>query len=107
MDGIVYWNIIDDVMPPIGDMSSDNIAYNKGGLIRLKDMSKKPAWYAMYNLIHKEWHTREVQETGMGNKMSFRGFYGDYTVKIRIGDQVIEKTFFAGKNTDNQITITI
>jgi len=107
LDGIVYWNIIDDVMPPIGDMSSDNIAYNKGGLIRLKDMSKKPAWYAMYNLIHKEWHTREVQDTGMGNKMSFRGFYGDYSVKIRIGDQVIEKTFFAGKNTDNQITIAI
>jgi len=107
MEGIVYWNIIDGVMPPVGDTSGDNIAYNTGGLIRLKDMSKKPSWHALYNLIHKEWHTHENLCAGDGNSVSFRGFYGDYTAKIRIGDQIIEKTFFAGKNSDNHITLTI
>ena len=106
MDGIVYWNIIDGIMPLIGDMSNNN-TYNTGGLIRLTDMSKKPSWYAIYDLIHKEWHTHEIQNTGDENSVAFRGFYGDYRVKIKVGDQVIEKTFFAGKNTDNRITLTI
>ena len=41
----------------------------------------------LYNLIHKQWHTKE---SVTGNELDFRGFYGNYDIKIEFGGNVTE-----------------
>ena len=52
-----------------------------GGLLRF-DGSKKPAYYALENLIKNEWTTDEVRTSGDDGALKFKGFYGDYDVEI-------------------------
>jgi hypothetical protein len=53
----------------------ENVYY--GGLLRF-DLSPKPAYYAIKDLITKEWHTELEVETDENGYARFRGFYGDY-----------------------------
>ena len=72
MNGITWWNIVDDC----GALGEPSIS----GLFK-RDMRPKTAYYAMDDLINREWKTRlrlkvEV-ENGM-RKVRFRGFRGRY-----------------------------
>ncbi|MBQ0083389.1 MAG: endo-1,4-beta-xylanase [Clostridiales bacterium] len=84
MEAIIYWNLVDGyaAWAEPGDMESGENAYY-GGFLRF-DMSEKPAYKALYNLIHKEWHT-ELNAKPQNGKLSFRGFLGDYEADIIIG----------------------
>jgi GH35 family endo-1,4-beta-xylanase len=87
MEQIIYWNLVDGyayVENPTpeairwsqGNMSvGENVYY--GGLLRF-DLSPKPAYYAIKDLITKEWHTELEVETDENGYARFRGFYGDY-----------------------------
>ena len=87
MEQIIYWNLVDGyayVENPTpeairwsqGNMSvGENVYY--GGLLRF-DLSPKPAYYAIKDLITKEWHTELELETDENGYARFRGFYGDY-----------------------------
>ncbi len=50
------------------------------GLVRL-DLSKKPAFVALDELIHREWHTAYETETDENGGFTLAGFKGTYTVK--------------------------
>ena len=116
MEQIIYWNLVDGyayVENPTpeairwsqGNMSvGENIYY--GGLLRF-DMSKKPAYIALDNLINKKWHTELDLVLDNEGCVNFRGFYGDYEVEIIAGDKVVNKKFTLSSKKDKNITIAI
>ena len=91
MEQIIYWNLVDGyaAFAPQGDMTAGE-NYYYGGLVRF-DMTPKPAYYAIKNLIEKKWHTEKDVVTDKDGKASFKGFFGKYDVEITVGDKVITK----------------
>ena len=72
MNGITWWNVVDDCGAP-GEPSISGLF--------TRDMRPKTAYFAMNDLINREWKTRlsskvEVED-GRG-RISFRGFRGRY-----------------------------
>lgn len=78
METVVYWNTIEDT-----GFNSTTVQWNenncRGGLLR-RDFSEKPAGRVLRELFTKEWHTDLALTTDENGCVSFRGFYGDYTV---------------------------
>lgn len=69
MEGITWWNVVDDCGAP-GEPSVSGL-FNR-------DMTPKPAYFALEGLVNHEWKTDiDVTATETG-RISFRGFKGDY-----------------------------
>lgn len=89
MEGIIWWNMVDGyAFAPEGSGEGENVFH--GGLLR-HDMSKKPVWYVLDELINREWHTRESRTTDGWGKVTVRGFYGNYRIKIFYENRVVER----------------
>ena len=91
VEQIVYWNLADGyaAFAPQGDMTVGENYYH-GGLLRF-DLSKKPAYFALRDLIQKEWHTETEAVTDTVGKADFRGFYGKYDVVIEHDGKTMQK----------------
>jgi GH35 family endo-1,4-beta-xylanase len=71
------------------------------GLLR-KDMTLKPAYHALYDLIKRKWWTRTMLESAPDGTAHFRGFLGDYNLTISFpGQKPIEKSFTLKKGEPN------
>ncbi len=115
VEQIIYWNLIDGyafvddpnpekIKKSQGDMTlGENYYY--GGLLRF-DMSKKPAFETLQNLINKVWHTETETVTDNG-KASFKGFYGRYDLEIEVNGKVITKEINLSGKADNNFEITL
>lgn len=68
MNGITWWNVVDDCGAP-GEPSISGLF--------TRDMQPKTAYYAMDDLVNREWKTRTNVRTS-GGKVRFRGFKGGY-----------------------------
>lgn len=92
MEQIIYWNLVDGyaAFAPQGDMTAGE-NYYYGGLLRF-DMTPKPAYYTIKNLIEKEWHTEEDMVSDQNGTGTFRGFYGEYDVEITTEKGVVHQT---------------
>jgi hypothetical protein len=77
-----------------------------GGLIR-KDLSLKPAYAALRNLIRGQWATRSEGRTDKSGKFSFRGVRGQYVARIATGGKVIEQPFHVGPRDHDAIKIAL
>jgi GH35 family endo-1,4-beta-xylanase len=77
-----------------------------GGLLR-KDLSPKPAYAALKQLIHEQWVTRSEGQTDKDGNFSFRGFRGQYMARITRGGKVIEQPFHVGTQNNNVINIVL
>lgn len=107
MEQIIYWNLVDGyaAFAPQGDMTvGEN--YYFGGLIRF-DMTPKPAYYTIKNLIENKWHTEENAITNERGKVKFRGFYGKYDVEIEVDGKIITKEIELLKNGENEFEIIV
>jgi GH35 family endo-1,4-beta-xylanase len=71
VESIQWWNLTD-----LGAFRNA-----PGGLLR-KDMSPKPAYFALMDLIWKKWRTKVKTKTSDKGECRFKGFYGDYRVTI-------------------------
>ena len=74
LEAIIWWNLLD------GTAFADEDIY-KGALLR-DDMSEKPVYTMLDNLINKEWKTTEVVKPDENGEFNFRGFYGEYEVTV-------------------------
>ena len=70
MNGITWWNVVDNCGAP-GEPSISGIF--------TRDMKPKAAYYAMDDLINREWKTKTTVKA-MSGKISFRGFKGCYRI---------------------------
>ncbi len=68
MNGITWWNVVDDCGAP-GEPSISGIF--------TRDMQPKTAYYAMDDLVNREWKTKTSVKASNG-KVAFRGFRGRY-----------------------------
>ena len=68
MNGITWWNVVDGCGAP-GEPSISGIF--------TRDMKPKTAYFAMDDLINREWKTKTTAKSA-GGKVAFRGFKGRY-----------------------------
>lgn len=117
MEQIIYWNMVDgyayiynpDKIPEKirksqGNMTiGENVYY--GGLLRF-DMTPKPAYRMLDELINHRWRTNLDLHTENGST-GFRGFYGEYEIEVTAkGKTTLHKAHLAsGRN--NELTITL
>ena len=116
MEQIIYWNLVDgyayvsnptpeEIGKSQGNMSiGENVYY--GGLLRF-DMSPKPAYIMLDNLINKKWHTELTASLNKDSNLRFRGFFGDYEIEIEADGKIIKKNFTLSSKGINEITITV
>ncbi len=86
MMGVTWWNTVDGC-------GAAHVASSAGLFNR--DMSEKPAYYALDQLINHEWKTNITVKADENGKVQFRGFKGKYriTYKDKRGKtQVVEYT---------------
>lgn len=104
MEAIIYWNLADGyaAFAPQGSEEGEN--YYHGGLIHY-DFTEKPAYTALYNLIHKEWHT-EIDDVANG-ELVFRGFYGEYEITAQKDSKLVTAVFNLSKDSENEIVVEI
>lgn len=103
MEQIIYWNLPDGYAfgAEPGDMTAgENQRF--GGLMRF-DMSKKPAFERLEELIHHRWRTDVTVTTDGSGLAAFHGFYGDY-------EAIIDGKVYPlqlRKGNDNEILLTL
>lgn len=51
-----------------------------------RDWTIRPHGEAFLDLIHRQWRTRESQETNRRGEVAIRGFQGSYEVRVRLRD---------------------
>ena len=108
VDQIIYWNLVDGyafgAVP--GDMAVGENYYH-GGLLRF-DLSPKPAYFIIKDLLQKKWHTETELVTDENGTAEFRGFYGDYCANVEFGEHELKTEFsLSSKNTENNACFTL
>ncbi len=76
VEGITWWNLIDGLTAGKEKMFS--------GILR-PDMSKKPVYFALDDLINRQWKTKLTVKADKDGKISFRGFRGTYKATWKEG----------------------
>jgi len=116
MEQIIYWNLVDGyahlndpdpekIKASRGDMSiGENVYY--GGLFRF-DMTPKPAFFAIQNLIKKKWHTDTSLVTDTEGRAKMRGFYGTYAFTVETENGIETREITLSKDGKNNIEIIL
>jgi hypothetical protein len=89
-----------------GNMGPGSENYYHGGLLRF-DMSPKPAYFRMKELLTERWHTKETLATDVYGAAEFRGFYGDYDVEITLDGRTETRTVSLSKGKNNKFNICL
>lgn len=77
------------------------------GLVRA-DMSPKPAYTELYKLIKQKWWTRMTATTDERGWVKFRGFAGEYSVRVKKdGTPEVEKTVWIAPGQSQRVEITL
>ncbi len=76
MAGITWWNLGDGTA-----VKGENEAM--GGLVD-DDLKPKAAYRALDKLINEDWKTRVQTQTSDKGQANFRGFFGQYVVKVTV-----------------------
>lgn len=114
VEQIIYWNLVDGYAyvnnPNMISASQGNMSigenYFHGGLLRF-DMSPKPAYLRIKELIENRWHTETDIVTDTDGKCSFRGFYGNYEIEIKIGGKTVTRTIELSSKSDNKVSVKL
>ncbi len=84
MNGITWWNVVDDCGAP-GEPSISGLF--------TRDMRPKTAYHAMNDLIHNVWKTRTTVKADAAGKVAFRGFRGRYRLSWKDKDGKAQSKF--------------
>ena len=117
VEQIIYWNLVDGyahlwdpdpekIKASQGDMTlGENYYY--GGLLRF-DLSPKPAYLKIKELIQDRWHTEAEVVSDENGEFSFRGFYGKYDLEITVDGKSVTKEFnLSSKNASAEKTLVL
>ncbi|MBQ6832350.1 MAG: endo-1,4-beta-xylanase [Oscillospiraceae bacterium] len=91
VEQIIYWNLVDGYAyvpsndPEVIGASQGNMKVGEnrfyGGLLRF-DMTPKPAYYTLKDLIQNKWHTEIEAVTDVNGQVRFNGFLGEYDIYL-------------------------
>lgn len=116
VEQIIYWNLVDgyayvedptieNIKASQGDMTlGENYYY--GGLLRF-DMTPKPAYYKIKELVNERWHTESELMTDSEGRAELRGFFGNYDISITTDNGTTTQTFDLSSKQDNEFTFVI
>ena len=116
VEQIIYWNLIDGyahlwnpdpekIKASQGDMTiGENYYY--GGLLRF-DLSPKPAYLKIKELVKERWHTEEEILTDESGRLAFRGFFGSYELEITANGKSVSKSFNLSSKGENEDKIVL
>lgn len=99
VEAIIWWNTVD------GTAVAGEDKWN-GGLVN-RDFSPKPAYTTLNELINKEWKTNLTVQQKDTAPVQFRGFYGDYLVRMKQGKKVTEQRVSWRKGQPSSVQLTI
>jgi hypothetical protein len=68
-----------------------------GGLLR-RDLAPRPAYHFLHKLIGTVWHSRASGQMDAEGLFRFRGFFGDYRVAARRGEEAATTALFPFRN---------
>lgn len=105
MEAIIYWNMVDGYAhgSEPGDMTIGENRYH-GALLR-HDMTPKPAFHVLDELINRTWHT-SLCDTVSGN-LCTKAFYGQYELTATAGGKKVTQTLHLKKTGNGKFVITI
>lgn len=116
VEQIIYWNLADgyahvpDATLEKIKQTQGNMAvgenYYHGGLLRF-DLSPKPAYFTIKNLIKNVWRTEETLLSNETGGAKFKGFYGEYEVEIVVNGNTYSKKLNLSKKSQNDFTIQL
>ncbi len=116
VEQIIYWNLVDGYAyvwsndPKTIRASMGNMAlgenYYRGGLMRF-DMTPKPAYHKLKELLTKTWHTEESLVTDENGKIRFRGFFGDYRLLVEAEKKVSEKRLTISSKESGEMMLRV
>lgn len=114
VEQIIYWNLLDGyayvdstdeevIKNSQGDMTlGENVYY--GGLLRF-NMSEKPAYKMLNELINNRWHTQETVTTDANGNAKFCGFFGNYKIIISVDGQNCEQDVHLSSINKNEFVL--
>ena len=116
VEQIIYWNLVDGyahlwdpdpekIKASQGDMTLGENYYH-GGLLRF-DMSPKPAYYKIKELLQEIWHTEEELVTDKDGRVEFRGFYGEYDLVITANGKTVTRKIQLSSKADNARSVIL
>ena len=107
VDAIVYWNLVDGLAHGNG-ANQMNAGENRyfGALLNY-DLSPKPAFKAIDELINHEWHTEGVFTSNDYGFAVINGFKGDYELEISYGGKNYTKKIKLDDRYDVTVHITL
>ncbi|MFT3933128.1 MAG: endo-1,4-beta-xylanase [Chitinophagaceae bacterium] len=97
VESIIWWNSVD------GTAVKGEDKWN-GGFVN-NDFSPKPSYDVLNNLINKEWKTNITTSISNSNSYAFKGFYGEYRIKIKQGKKVTEQRIIFSKTGQRSASI--
>ena len=116
VEQIIYWNLVDGyahfgdpdpekIKASQGDMTLGENYYH-GGLLRF-DMSPKPAYYKIKELLQEIWHTEKELVTDKDGCVEFRGFYGEYDLVITANGKTVTRKIQLSSKADNARSVIL
>ena len=110
MEAIIYWNLVDGYAYSKKFLGRDSIGkfedgenQYRGGLLRF-DMTEKPAFTAIKDMFHKEWHSEKTLSSVNGTA-SARVFYGDYELTVYKDGKKYTKTITVSRDGKNNFKL--
>jgi hypothetical protein len=77
------------------------------GFLR-KDLSPKPAYEKLVHLLKEKWWTNAVGATNAEGRFEFRGFLGDFSIRVRTADgRAVERAVTLDKGQANRFEVRI
>lgn len=103
VEWITWWNLVDYAgLPPQPGIPSEELG---SGLLN-EHYEPKPAYYALDELINKEWRTSTRAEIGDDGRYHFRGFWGDYHIRVHRSGNVQNAHASFRKEAPNQMVVS-
>ena len=116
VEQIVYWNLVDgyahlwstdlaEIRASQGNMTIGENYYH-GGLLRF-DLSPKPAYYKIKELLQEKWHTETEIVADENGIAEFRGFFGEYDLEITANGKNVTKKICLSSKVDNARSVIL
>ncbi len=86
---------------------SDNGAWLAGGGLLRSDMTAKPVYDRLKNLINNEWRTNASGSSSAQGRFLVDAFHGDYTVKVTVNGTTYTSSLKVTEDGANAVSVTV